>query len=399
MVAMYLPDMTASSRVVIDRQLDPDNELGSILHEQGYDVAYAAGISDSDRQQEEVDVVVVDLMRAGEAGRLARLSEVQARYPKSGVIIVTDTTLTGTPVTAPAEHIVLTYLCHSVDFSLLAYLIGGVMCSKYGASFADKVAILEAKSKSLRQQHQYTWNVLTLTGDECRDQLNRLVSASEKVLSIIDGKPNIETDSAMRSVRQSAVSMRCVVNNYLTLAELVSHRLPVHPTLIDPVRDVLEPLLAGYTDLLNLRGQTCQFRNNRPNLLIWADKALLTNVYDNLIHDALLFGNPGGAIIFTVMERGNVDELSVWYNGHGLDSRCLESLGERLTYDADDTVRRNAEIGIYLASKIIEAHGGSLWAETQANSWMNFIFTLPKREAAIRERTNHTGDFCFNACQ
>jgi signal transduction histidine kinase len=133
--------------------------------------------------------------------------------------------------------------------------------------------------------------------------------------------------------------------------------------------------------------------------LIWADKTLLTNVYDNLIHNALLFGDQGGNIIITIMERGNVDEFSVWYSGQGLDTRCLESLGERLTYDANDVARRNAEIGIYLASKIVEAHGGSLWAEAQANSWMNFIFTLPKREVAIRERTDHANDFCFNACQ
>lgn len=238
-----------------------------------------------------------------------------------------------------------------------------------------------------------------LTGDECRDQLKRLVSASEKVLNIIDGTSNPETESALKSVRQSAVSMRCIVNNYLNLAELGNRKLTIRPTLVDPVRDILEPVLSGYMDLLNERGQTYQFKNNRPDLLIWADKALLTNVYDNLIHNALLFGNQGGTILFTIMERGNMDELSVWYSGQGLDSRCLESLGERLIYNVDDVARRNAEIGIYLASKIVEAHGGSLWAEAQANSWMNFIFTLPKREAAVRERTKHTNDFCFNACQ
>lgn len=390
--------MTATSRIVVDRQLDPDNELGSILHQQGYEIAYATGTPDTDRQ-EEVEVAVIDLIGAGEADRLARLSESRARYPKAGVIVVTDATLPGTPVPAPAGHIVLIYLCHSVDLNLLAYFIEGVMSSKYGASFADKAAILEAKSKSLRQKHHYTWKILMLTGDECRDQLKRLVSASAKALNIIDGTPNRETESAMKSVRQSAVSMRCIVNNYLNLAELGNQKLFIHPTLIDPVRDVLEPILSSYMDLLNERGQTCQFRNNRPDLLIWADKALLTNVYDNLIHNALMFGNQGGTIIFTVMERGNVDELSVWYSGQGLDSRCLEALGERLTYGADDVARRNAEIGIYLASKIVEAHGGNLWAEAQANSWMNFIFTLPKREVAIRERANHTSDFCFNTCQ
>ncbi len=398
MVSMHLPGMTATSRIVIDSQLDPGSELGDILHEQGYEVVCAADTPDSD-PHEEVDVFVVNLMNASEADRLTRLSEAQARCPKAGVIIVTDTTLLGAPITATAEHVILTYLCHSVDLNLLANLIGGVMSSKYGVSFADKAAILERKSKNQRQQNRYAWDILMLTGGECRDQLNRLVSTSEKILSIIDNMPDTETKTAMKSVRQNAVSMRCVVNNYLNLAELGNHKLVIHPTLIDPVRDVLEPTLSGYGNLLNERGQTYQFRNNRPGLLIWADKALLTNVYDNLIHNALLFGDQGGTIVFTIMERGNVDELSVWYSGQGLDSKCLESLGEHLTYNTDDVARRNAEIGIYLASKIVEAHGGNLWAEAQANSWVNFIFTLPKREVAIRERANHTNDFCFDACQ
>ena len=103
-----------------------------------------------------------------------------------------------------------------------------------------------------------------------------------------------------------------------------------------------------------------------------------------------------GTIIFTIMERGNVDEFSVWNSGQRLNSKCLESLGECLTYDTEDVTRRNAEIGLYLASKIVQAHGGSLWAEAQGHTGMNFIFTLPKREAAIRERAN---DLCLNPCQ
>ena len=273
------------------------------------------------------------------------------------------------------------------------------MSSKYGVSFADKIAILEAKSKRLRQHDRHTLDVLMLTGSECREQIERLVLASEEILRVIDGTLSKEMKTAMKSVRHSAVSMRCVVNNYLNLARLGNRRLVIRPTLIDPIRDVLEPLLADYADLLMDHEQTCQIKNSRPGILIWADRMLLTNVYDNLIHNALELGTRGGTIIFTIMERGRVDEFSVWYSGQGLDSRYLEFLGERLTYGVGDVVRRDAEIGVYLAGKIIEAHGGRLWAETQPNAWANFIFTLPKREVAVRERSKDTNDYCFSACQ
>ena len=397
MAPAYPPNTTTRFLVVIDKQLDPDGELSITLQQQGYEVAYTADAPDSARQ-DLVDVCVVNLMETGEADKLARLSEVQTQCPRAGVIVVTDAALPGTAITATAEHVVLTYLCRSVDFNFLANLVEGVMSSKYGTGPSDKAVLFETKSKSLRQQDQYTWDVLMLTGGECRDRLNRLVTASEEILRITDSTASAETKTAMKSVRQNAVSMRCVVNNYLNLAQLGNHQLTVHPTLIDPVRDILEPVLGGYADLLKEHRQTYQIKSNRPGLLVWADKALLFDVYDNLIHNALEFGNQGGNIILTIMERGNVDECSVWNSGQGLDSKCLESLGEQLTYKAEDAARRNAEIGLYLTRKIVEAHGGSLWAEAQPNAWMNFTFTLPKREVAIRERGKRANDFCYNTC-
>lgn len=396
MAPAYPPNTTTRFLVVIDRQLDPDGELSITLQEQGYEVVYTADAPDSARQ-DLVDVCVVNLMEIGEADKLSRLREVQTQCPRAGVIVVTDTTLPGTAITATTEHVILTYLCRSVDFSFLANLVEGVMSSKYRAGPGDKAVFFETKSNSLRQQDQYIWDVLMLAGGECRDRLNRLVTASEEILRIAGNRA--ETKTAMKSVRQNAVSMRCVVNNYLNLARLGNHQLTVHPTLIDPVRDILEPVLAGYADLLKEHRQTYQIKSNRPGLLVWADRTLLVNVYDNLIHNALEFGDQGGNIILTIMERGNVDECSIWNSGQGLNSKCLESLGEHLTYNAEDVARRNAEIGLYLTRKIIEAHGGSLWAEAQPNAWMNFTFTLPKREVAIRERGKRTKDFCYNTCQ
>ncbi|MBN1429424.1 MAG: HAMP domain-containing histidine kinase [Anaerolineae bacterium] len=209
-----------------------------------------------------------------------------------------------------------------------------------------------------------------------------------------DDTLSLEARTAMKYVQQSAVSMRCVVNNHLNLTRLENGKLAIHPTLIDPVRDVLEPVLAGYSEILKTHCQTPQIRINRPGLLIWADKSLLINVYDNLIHNVLEFGEPGGTVTFNVMERGNVDEFSLWSRGQAPDSQCLE----HLAYSDSDVNKRNAEIGIYLAGKIIELHGGHLEIETRSGAWMNFVFTLPKREVASRDWKMQIGDFCFGVC-
>ncbi|MBN1311205.1 MAG: HAMP domain-containing histidine kinase [Anaerolineae bacterium] len=379
-------------QVVIDSQLDPDYEFIADLQEQECEILYAADALRATSCQP--DVYIIDLRQTSEPHQLARLSEAQTRWPTAIVVAVSDTTLPDASTIASTEQIVLAYLCHSVNSSLLANLVRGVVSRKCHTGSTGHAATCKGENQSPKQQAHHIWEALMLTGQECRLQLNQLVSVSDEVLHIKDDTLSAEVRTAMKSVRQSAVSMRCAVNNYLNLTRLENGKLTIHPTLLDPVRDVLEPVLVGYAELLEARGQTAQIRVNRPGLLVWADKALLINVYDNLIHNVLEFGEQDGTIAFNIMERGNVDEFSVWSRGQPPDSKCLE----RLVYVTSDITGRNAEIGMYLASKIIEVHGGRLGIETRAGAWMNFIFTLPKREVASRDRKIRTNDFCFNAC-
>ena len=379
-------DVTTGLQIMVDSQLDPGCELGSALQEWNGEIFY---ITDGLQAQScKPDVYIVDLMKTSKAQKSARLSKVQTQWPTAIVVAVSDTALPETIAITHDEQLVIACVGRSVDLNLLANLVRGIMNSNCLSSARKE------NGESMRRQRRPIRDALVLTGHECWELLNELVLASNEILHITDDTPNSEARTAMKGVRQSAVSMRCAINNHLNLTRLENDKLIIHPTLIDPVRDILEPVLAGYDKLLAARKQTYQMRVNRPGLLIWADKALLINVYDNLIHNVFAFGEPGGIVTFSVMERGNVDEFSVWSRGQAPNSRCLEYLA----YGNSDVTRRNAEIGMYLAGKIIEIHGGRLGIEAQAGGWMNFIFTLPKREVASRDRTMQASDFCFNLC-
>lgn len=153
------------------------------------------------------------------------------------------------------------------------------------------------------------------------------------------------------------------------------------PSLIDPVRDIIESVIeSDYTSLLEKRGQTYQIRVGKAGLLIWADRVLLLQVYDNLISNAIKYGEPGGKIIFSIIERGAMDELSVWNSGHGISSGDLEHIFEHSARRSEDNT-----ISLALTRMIIEKHRGRLWVESKPGAWANFIFTLPKRGMMGRE--------------
>jgi signal transduction histidine kinase len=199
-----------------------------------------------------------------------------------------------------------------------------------------------------------------------------------------DGTLNLQQKSVVRQIQQSATIMQRIAYNFLDLARLEAQTYTIQPALIDPIRDVINPVKNRYADQLGANGQYCEIRVSKPGLLIRADRALLTTVYDNLISNAIKFGQPGGSIILSINERGTEDELSVWNNGDGIDLDRAERMLELFTYNQDASPKVGIGVGLYLARRIIEAHGGRLWANSQPGAWACFTFTLPKWDATVR---------------
>lgn len=229
------------------------------------------------------------------------------------------------------------------------------------------------------RQHQLLVEALAFSGHEWRNQIAKLIIVSENLLHGVYGPLNPRQVDAAEQIRQSASAMRCIANNYLNLAKSMDFAFRFRPAFIDPVKDVIEPVIRSYAIWLERSGQTCQIKADTPDMLVWADPDLLTSVYDNLLCNAIKYGEPGGQIIFNLTDRGIGDEFSVWNSGPGVPAHQRERILERFeTGSAAGEV--GTGIGLYLARKIVEAHGGILWIESEPGAWANVIFMLPKRE-------------------
>jgi signal transduction histidine kinase len=108
-------------------------------------------------------------------------------------------------------------------------------------------------------------------------------------------------------------------------------------------------------------------------MLVWADRGLLNAIIDNLITYAVKQGDSRGKILIKMAERGTEDEITFWYNGQTSNSEDLETLFE-CPSNTNDT-----RFSLYVARKMVSAHGGRMWADSRPGTWVCFTFTLPKR--------------------
>lgn len=170
-----------------------------------------------------------------------------------------------------------------------------------------------------------------------------------------------------------------LVDELLDLARLQSGRVSLDARSVDP-----HDLLGRASE--RLRPQTERARltlglDVPPGLPpVLADRARVEQVVLNLLHNAIKFTPPGGRVTIGATQEKGALEVFVRDTGVGVPEEELPRLFERF-YKADKARRSEGTgLGLAIAKHIVQAHGGTIWAESRPGDGATFRFTLPLAE-------------------
>jgi hypothetical protein len=127
-----------------------------------------------------------------------------------------------------------------------------------------------------------------------------------------------------------------------------------------------------------------------PDLpVVNVDRARIREVLANLIENAIKYrGNrPDPFIRIGIDTKGDVPVFFVQDNGIGIEQRYLERIFN--LFEKLDGTTEGTGVGLAIVKRIIEVHGGKIWAESAGlgNGTM-FLFTLPGAEAGVANSRN-----------
>ena len=109
-----------------------------------------------------------------------------------------------------------------------------------------------------------------------------------------------------------------------------------------------------------------------------ADPSRISQVLLNLLHNAIKFTPPGGNISLQASDRDYDVVFSIQDTGVGIAPQDLQRIFERF-YKADRSRSGGGTgLGLSIARRIVEAHGGRIWAESVEGAGSTFIFSIPK---------------------
>ncbi len=114
------------------------------------------------------------------------------------------------------------------------------------------------------------------------------------------------------------------------------------------------------------------------DVTIWAYPDAIVQTFTNLIGNAIKFSPPDSQVWLRAERQGSEVLFSVQDRGRGIPTDRLETIFERFQQvDASDSRQKGGTgLGLAICRRIVEQHGGKVWAESTLNEGSTFYFTI-----------------------
>jgi signal transduction histidine kinase len=234
-------------------------------------------------------------------------------------------------------------------------------------AFNNMASDLE-RAEKLRQ------NMVADVAHELRTPLSNLQGYLE---ALSDGviKPDAKT---IRSLGEEAALLSRLVDDLqeLSLAEAGKLELDCQP---EDLTELINRTVAALEGQASAKGVSVatELPDKLPAVNI--DSHRIIQVLRNLLENAVTHTAKDGAITVAAKQRGGWVEVSVTDNGEGIPAKDLPNIFERL-YRVDKSRARatgGSGLGLTIAKRLVEAHGGKIKARSKLGKGSRFSFTIP----------------------
>ena len=215
-------------------------------------------------------------------------------------------------------------------------------------------------------------DILAIVSHDLRNPLSIMAMSADLLGSAI---PEEKKAAQLGIMRRAVAGMNALIEDLLDVSQIASERFAVSPrpvdvaSFVDDARAMFEPLLARKNQALECRSPL------RP-LLVSADRRRVNQVLSNLVGNANKFTPEGGRITLEVSPAEDCARFAISDTGPGISREDLPHIFDRF-WQARRVRRGGVGLGLAISKGIVDAHGGSIWAESCAGVGTTFFFTLP----------------------
>ena len=237
---------------------------------------------------------------------------------------------------------------------------------------------IEDKSRQIEAANRHKSEFLANMSHELRTPLNAIIGFSEVLGERMFGELNEKQAEYTEDILSSGRHLLSLINEILDLSKVEAGRMELElatfdlPLAIDNARTFVRERATKHGINLDVTV------DERLGDFV-GDERKIKQVLLNLLSNAVKFTPEGGRIGINARQADGSVEISVSDTGIGIAPRTRQrSSRNSARWDRDYAHKTEGTgLGLTLAKKFVELHGGRIWVESEVGKGSRFIFTLP----------------------
>ncbi len=255
-------------------------------------------------------------------------------------------------------------------------------------TFADQAGIaiqnarlfneIQEKSQELELASRHKSEFLANMSHELRTPLNAIIGFSEVLKEQMAGPLSEKQLEYLSDILESGKHLLTLINDILDLSKIEAGRMELQASTFS-LRDALRNGLTMVRERANRHGIEVRLEMPADVDAITADERKIKQAVFNLLTNAVKFTPDGGRVEVRAERGDGLVRVSVRDTGIGIAPEDRERIFEEFQQAARSEGRsqEGTGLGLTLAKKFVELHGGKIWVDSEVGKGSTFTFTLP----------------------
>jgi len=243
----------------------------------------------------------------------------------------------------------------------------------------ERTGELARLNEELRRLNKVKSDFVSAVSHELRTPLTSIKGYASILMTGKLGEVSSPQKERLEKIDKHSNNLTRLINNLLDIARIESGRIQMEiqevsiKGMLDSIEDIIAPQIKEKSLSLKINAGTKIDK-------IKADPGQLERVFLNLLSNAIKFTPKKGKITVNIKEKDDLVEFSVEDTGMGIPKKDADKVFEEFfrSDNASEQKVKGTGLGLSLVKKIIEAHKGKIWVESELGKGTKFIFTLPK---------------------
>lgn len=265
-------------------------------------------------------------------------------------------------------------------------------------TLAEKNAELQDAFDKLKELDRLKSNFLATVSHELRTPLTSIIGYSDMLVTGIAGELNEEQTEFVDTIRSKGDHLLALISSLLDLGKLEQGNMRISKERLDP-EALLEEVEKTFAPTARKREVGIVVRAQKPLPEVHGDPVRIRQILFNLTENAMKFSPPNGEIVLALRgvelepeddgggmglvllaaPRGAL-EFSVSDSGPGIPAGERERIFDAF-YQVDGSSTREhggTGLGLSIVQRLVQAHGGDVWVESEPDDGTTFRFTIPE---------------------